>query len=342
MNTFQTPTMAIPSGDWMTHAEHKNLLPTAYTTWEAEDYIRHALTVSSNSCIEAQGTVSQIPHSNQCYAHIVNVQANENLYNKGIVEGWVGFQFALGGESISVVDGHGQINFGGSRLTISSCTQPTRITKCYLAHSNFTHVDIAVHPEFLVEHLGVEPEKLPHTIQAILTGHKGDYFSRSMPLTPSMMRAVEAVIKPNFDGKLQETFAKVKTLELLCLAIEALITPIKFTQVGATLTDRDINLLYQARDIIAAQFASPPTLAELSRHVGMNRNKLSQGFKAMFGSGVYEYCQYLRMQQAKTLLQKNKHSLLQVAELIGFQNQSSFTRAYKNFYGHTPSLENQS
>jgi len=337
MSEFTPPSIAIPSGPWTDSEKNLQLLPKVYTRWNADDYIRYS--EKDTNSLNASGTVSHIPHGNNFIAQVLNGHINERIYTKGITHGWVAFQFALEGEHSSMVRGYGQFNYSGPRLTINSASQPTRIVSCYLEESKFSQVNICVRPQFLVEQFGVSPERLPPTIQSMLKGAKDGYFNRSLPLTPSMMRAADELTKFNYSGKMQETFAKVKTMELLCLAIEAM-TTINYTPTTkATLGDRDIDLLHQARDILGRDYSTPPTLAELARRIGLNRNKLSQGFKALFGSGVYEYCQQLRMQKAKRLLQENRFSLQQVAENIGFQNQSSFTRAYKNFYGNTPSFE---
>jgi AraC-like DNA-binding protein len=238
-----------------------------------------------------------------------------------------------------VIDGYGQVNYSGSRLTIVANGQPVRVANCYQPDCDFDYVSLFVKPEFLVDQIGVEAEHLPDTIQAILRGTEGGYFNQSLSMTPNMMSALEDLTTSHYSGKLQETFARIKTMELLFLAVQALTTSSNSTQTKMILGDYHIDLLHQARDILDDEYAAPPTLAELGRQVGMNRNKLSQGFKLLFGSGVYEYCQQLRMQQSMLLLKENRLSLLQIADCIGYKNQSSFTRAYKNFYGHLPSLE---
>jgi transcriptional regulator GlxA family with amidase domain len=45
------------------------------------------------------------------------------------------------------------------------------------------------------------------------------------------------------------------------------------------------------------------------------------------------------MQQAQELIKQGKHSVLQVAMEVGYQNQSSFGRAFKKFFGYSPTKD---
>lgn len=58
-------------------------------------------------------------------------------------------------------------------------------------------------------------------------------------------------------------------------------------------------------------------------------------FKTVFGFSPYQYIQYLRIQKAKTLLQKTNLPIYQIALELGFQNSTSFSRLFfqkTNYY----------
>lgn len=330
MNAFHTPTVSVPLGQWHSNSQIIEDAPRSYVRQGLE-----SLFVGG----ESQGHVTYIPVSDQCLVQIINGQVDAPYWDRTIVEGWVGFQFALDGEHISVVDGYGQMKFSGPRFSVAANTSPTRVAKLFSPGCNFRYVSIVARPQFLLDQFGVELRQLPCTIQAMLRSETADYFNRTQSLSPEMHSAARELIQSRYEGKLQQTYAKVKSLELLCLAIESLTGSDEPEVRRLKLSDYDIRLLYEVRDKLATSYASPLSLAAMSRQIGMNRNKLSLGFKAIFGSGVYEYCQQLRMQHARTLLQRGSCSILEIALEVGFQNQSSFSRAYKQFYGRSPSQD---
>lgn len=76
------------------------------------------------------------------------------------------------------------------------------------------------------------------------------------------------------------------------------------------------------------------TLAALEHyHVGY----YSQWFQKKMGVSVQTYLQQLRLREAKQLLRETNYSILDVAQLVGYEQQASLTRVFKHFEGMTPS-----
>ncbi|MEO1451530.1 MAG: AraC family transcriptional regulator, partial [Bacteroidota bacterium] len=57
-----------------------------------------------------------------------------------------------------------------------------------------------------------------------------------------------------------------------------------------------------ARDILAGNLESPPSLSELARQIGLNTFKLKKQFKELFGVPVFKYLQQQRLNKAHELL----------------------------------------
>ena len=70
---------------------------------------------------------------------------------------------------------------------------------------------------------------------------------------------------------------------------------------------------------------------------GIGRNLLQKGFKHLFGVGIKEYQKTRRLEVASGLLAEDRLSIQQIAGRCGYRSQSSFTRAFKELYGLTPS-----
>lgn len=82
--------------------------------------------------------------------------------------------------------------------------------------------------------------------------------------------------------------------------------------------------------------AAPP-LTALERRVGINRNKLALGFKNLFGVTIGEFGRSLSLERARTLLQRRQLPNRHVANLAGYADPGSFSKAFRLEYGVLPS-----
>ena len=99
--------------------------------------------------------------------------------------------------------------------------------------------------------------------------------------------------------------------------------------------------LSQARDILHAEWHTPPTISQLARRVGMNECYLKSGFKDNFDSTIGRYVRTIRMHQAKTMITNQGYSVQQAAFETGFTNLSHFSRSFKTEFGVLPSVLRQ-
>lgn len=135
-------------------------------------------------------------------------------------------------------------------------------------------------------------------------------------------------------------YAEAKALELIALYLQQQ-QPAEQPATVPGVRPAETQKLYQAKQQLEREFQSPPTLDSLGRQVGLNRRKLAEGFKTLFGKSVYEYVLMLRMQKAQELL-RNGHCghhghIGLVARQVGYDHQSSFTKAFRQYAGISPS-----
>jgi AraC-like DNA-binding protein len=76
-------------------------------------------------------------------------------------------------------------------------------------------------------------------------------------------------------------------------------------------------------------------LAHIASLVGYSPEHLSRTFHAETGIPYRTYCDRIRMRRAADLLHQNI-SLAQIAESLGYSDESSFIRAFRLMYGITP------
>lgn len=80
-----------------------------------------------------------------------------------------------------------------------------------------------------------------------------------------------------------------------------------------------------------------PGLHELAQQVGTNAKQLNLSFKACVGLTVYGYLREERMKEARKLLVSTDTSVSEIAEVVGFSSVSTFSTAFKERFGISPS-----
>ncbi|HZH61110.1 MAG TPA: helix-turn-helix domain-containing protein [Metabacillus sp.] len=78
------------------------------------------------------------------------------------------------------------------------------------------------------------------------------------------------------------------------------------------------------------------TLLSLANLVDMHPNYLSSLFKKEVGLSISEYIQRTKIEEAKSLLTFTNYSLLKIATMLNFHDQSYFTKIFKKYTGITP------
>ncbi len=84
------------------------------------------------------------------------------------------------------------------------------------------------------------------------------------------------------------------------------------------------------------RLACPVTLAELAGLAHMSARHFCRAFHASTGYSPHQYLLRQRVERAKALLGEGKMPLSEIAQSVGFTDQSQFTRTFKRHAGITP------
>jgi AraC-like DNA-binding protein len=93
--------------------------------------------------------------------------------------------------------------------------------------------------------------------------------------------------------------------------------------------------LSRARDFLFEQFAHAITLDEIAGIAGLSRYHFLKAFTAQFGLTPHAYQIHLRIERSLPLLRQGM-SPTQVAESMGFNDQSHYIHHFKRIMGITP------
>ena len=78
------------------------------------------------------------------------------------------------------------------------------------------------------------------------------------------------------------------------------------------------------------------TLEEICENINISVAYASASFKKHKGTSVMKYLRQLKIQRAKDLLDENEKTMLEISLLLGFHDQSHFTKTFKSLVGMSP------
>lgn len=212
--------------------------------------------------------------------------------------------------------------------------QPLR--QMFYANDPVVKVDLHVDPDHEIGQLLAQGiDHLSPPCHLVDTG-SAPWLSDINVITPAMRLVLEQIWRCPFQGQTRRIFLEGKCLELIALKLEQLSTELPQTKHPRPLSADDRDRIYAAQKILIEQLDDPPTLLELARRVNLNDYKLKVGFKQVFGTTVFGYLHQHRMETARNLLHSRRLNVREVAQAVGYTNQSRFAAAFRKQFGVNP------
>jgi AraC-like DNA-binding protein len=98
---------------------------------------------------------------------------------------------------------------------------------------------------------------------------------------------------------------------------------------------REREAVRRAKEVIRERFREAVPLEDLSRAAGLSRFHLARAFKKETGLSPHAFQTQLRIARARELL-KTRIPIVEIAQEVGFYDQSHFTHYFKRAWGVTP------
>lgn len=105
----------------------------------------------------------------------------------------------------------------------------------------------------------------------------------------------------------------------------------------ATHVDSNVLTVNQVHDFLIQNMQTRYSIEELSLKFHINQTTLKTTFKTVFGKPIAAYMKDCRIKRAKELLTHSEDTIAQIAQAVGYENQSKFTQAFKEETGLLPS-----
>lgn len=110
----------------------------------------------------------------------------------------------------------------------------------------------------------------------------------------------------------------------------------KITRVHEDLRDGTLHPLRKAVEYLDAHFDQTLTLDILAGRAKLSVSRLAHRFKEETGTTLIEYLTWVRIGHAQRLLVETDKSCQKIADEVGYNNQSYFSRAFRRVVGITP------
>lgn len=155
---------------------------------------------------------------------------------------------------------------------------------------------------------------------------------------PSELRTIAlAIHRCSLSGEALLVYRLGKSIELFCetlrLAAEGALVPLA----PGGLSMADARRLAAARRMIDERWSEKLTLDAIARACGLNRAKLTEGYRQMFGTTIAEALAEQRLHHASRMLLTTDLPISSIGYENGYLNNASFARAFSRRFGVTPS-----
>lgn len=178
------------------------------------------------------------------------------------------------------------------------------------------------------------PDALEHLGRNRVPGPVPSTMVYEQPIDPRSLVIIDQIMRCPYHGMAAALFMEAKSLELVAVKLDAISG--KTQEKGRNFSEKDWEAVRHAYHILLDQCQSVPSLEDLCRIVGINRNKLNRGFREMFGDTVFGVAQKARLCRAWSLLEQSDLSLVEIALETGYKTQAGFTTAFCKCFGCTP------
>ena len=225
----------------------------------------------------------------------------------------------------------------GPALVVSCIPRETTTYRVPKTNVPIRHVVIHTTLSGLLERLGERRDAYPDWLVDSIEGRHSKPRQRVYFLEEVHRDAIWSCFHLPVSGSLQGHWMRAKFDELLCAGLQIL----KNSQALSDDQALDLDLPYgekirKARTILNMEYVNPPALPQLAQQLGISETQLKSGFKRLHGTTVMQYCIEKRMQAAKLLLKDNRHSISDIADIVGYEDHSAFSRAFRRLNECTP------
>lgn len=246
----------------------------------------------------------------------------------------VSMHFQLSGKSGASISGLGNTQpMQRGQFNLLNCVDPVS-SFVFPRQTQYEYICVGLKPSFFNEVL----EECGNTYNEVLVQsikkEAFTLFTSGVTTNHYQLAALQLLQKPPLADSLKAAYTTSKVKELILLSLNLYSNTNNHKQAAVPIAD--VEKLHAVKEFLTEKYLTDLSLEGISRAFLLNEFKLKKGFKALFNSTIFEYIHQLRMQHAHTLLASGSFSIGETAAITGYTSDSSFIRAFRLFYGHSP------
>ena len=95
-------------------------------------------------------------------------------------------------------------------------------------------------------------------------------------------------------------------------------------------TSPQVEVVKEIHKMLISDLQKRPTIEELSKKYLINTATLKDTFKGIYGQPIGTYMKEYRIKQAAILLRQTQATIAEIANQVGYENQSKFATAFRD------------
>lgn len=269
-----------------------------------------------------------------CLVAVLDFDVSKDFSTTTPLENFFTLEIILQGNCEIQLGSRNLCNNGLPRIYLTSHGLQSSKRRVHEKGDSYRSIGIWIAPRDFLENFGVIVDDLPGDIQAVLTSPDSGVIT--LPMTSPIKQVANDFIEAPFSGKRADQYLRAKFTELLCHIAELANTPSSHIVEEMALPRSKSNIMKKTLLALEQSRFLSLSLSEIANELGLCQSTLSSVFKEGYGMKLSEYLLQRRMETARALLQAGRLSVLEVALEVGYENQSSFGRVYRQYFNHTP------
>ncbi|MEM1486159.1 response regulator [Oscillospiraceae bacterium PP1C4] len=115
-----------------------------------------------------------------------------------------------------------------------------------------------------------------------------------------------------------------------------------YTEIRKQIKNKDSFEVCEIKKYIDHKYFEKINISIFSKKYYLSREYIMKLFKKEFGCGIYEYVLKIRMTNAKKLICDPHVKIQDVAQMVGYNDSNYFSKAFRNYYGMSPTIYKES
>jgi AraC-like DNA-binding protein len=170
-------------------------------------------------------------------------------------------------------------------------------------------------------------------LEKVHRGQPAKLFDVPQMASPRINDVLTSILRYSFIDELAPRYYDAQVNTLLILFLERIAG---VSSAAPVLPRGGLTIAEEAKRLLTVDYQASLTIPQLCRNLGTNPYTLKTVFKQVHGVPIGKYKKTVFMEHARQLLLETDNTLDEIAMLLGYNSQQSFTTAYKAHFGETP------